>query len=172
MKNNKLFLIIVVLIILLILFFYKQINSLTYLTELLSSQFDNSYKTEVHSVDNFLITIAESNCPIGDNGLNCKLNTKYTPLIIIQDKNTNKIISIYDINFRLGTKLDTGNNILRINTIFKNSRFKDFEFLTEWSIGWGGSDGLKGLAVFTKKDDKLLPNIGYPFKSSNSDALF
>lgn len=140
------------------------------LNKILKEQFNNKYQTKVEEVDNSLITIIESSCPYGDS---CKWDAKQIPLIAIQDSKSHKLLSIFKIGFMNNskTKQDTGNNIWLINVKYQNDGFKDFVFLTEWGIGYGGSGGLKGMVMFNKVNNNLIPVNGYFGKASKESSM-
>jgi len=145
------------------------------LNKILQEQFDNKYKTIVSPVNNYLITLVTTSCPYGDSpfGDTCNSNDKQSPLIVIQDSKTEKVQSIFEVGFKHtnNTKLNTGNNILLRNYEFTNDTFKDFGFLTEWFIWWGGSSGFKGMAMFSEQGGRLLPVNGYFGKTSSESNL-
>lgn len=134
--------------------------------QIFSEQFDNKYKLTLERIGNTDIFIAYSNTSPNSLAEDADIyDKKASPLIITQNAETKGINAIYEITFRLkeNPNEDSGNIIFPQTVEFKdiNGDSKK-ELITRWSITWGGSGGLMGMAIFELKDDILVPFTGYP----------
>lgn len=143
------------------------------LTDILQEQFDNKYKTIVATVGEYSVTLYTTSCPYGDSGdgTTCGHDSKQSPLIVIEDAKTKKVLSVFEVGFKNNSDIETGNNIALVDYQFTDDTFADFGFLTEWVVWWGGSSGYKGMAMFQKEGDKLLPVNGYFGETSPESNL-
>lgn len=129
--------------------------------KILAEQFGNNYKTQEETIDNFLVTLASSTiAPF--SGETAQVNTKATPLVIIQDLKTGKIQSIFETSFINNGQEDKGNNISPVTFYTKNNQKGNIPLAVDFNIYYGGSGSLQGMAVFDVKNGKLEPVTGYP----------
>lgn len=161
------------------LFLQNRTQEQASLNKLLQEQFDGKYTTETQTVNNYLITIAQSSCYPYDIPNYCKFDKKKTPLIVIQNSLSKKIVSIYEV----AMKFETGNVIKLISSTFKGERYQkidllekqtditDIALITEWRLHYGGSSGLKGLVIFNLKGNDIVPATGYYGKTLEKDNI-
>lgn len=167
--KKKLILIFLVLVIFVGLFFNfskNQVQEETLLSFLNKQYSNKSLVKTFDPIGNFLISAASSNTSCcGENSID-PFDEKATPSIVVSDANNLKIKSIYEVSFTNSGKENKGNLI----HIVEAKQIKDV-FVAEWSIYYGGSSGLKGMAIFGSKDGQFQPIAGYPFESDSKSSL-
>lgn len=132
------------------------------LVSILQKQYSGRFETKTQTINGFLITSANSTTSPFDP-LNDELDEKASPLVIVQDAKSQKVISSYEVYFDTPNELNKGNLISPTKTKFIDfDNDEEKELVAEWQIFWGGADGLKGLVVFDMVEDKFLPVAGLP----------
>jgi hypothetical protein len=136
------------------------------LDQIFKDQYKGKYLLKNEPIgDTNVIVVTSNTAPDTLEGGYDPYDEKASPMIIIQDANTEELKAVYEIVFdRKNTKEFNTGNIVRPQQI----EFKDIdgdnvkELITEWDIYWGGSGGLIGLAVFKQEGNTFIPVTGYP----------
>ncbi|MSU25990.1 MAG: hypothetical protein EXS44_01885 [Candidatus Levybacteria bacterium] len=153
-------------------FFYfskNQFQKEQFLSIFLREQYSDKFILKSWSSGNFIVTSALSTTTCCGEGSNGAYDEKAAPSVIIQDLNTQKIQSLYEISFTTEAsdgKFDRGNNI----NLYDFKPVKDY-FIGVWEINWGGSSGFKGIIIFSNKDGQIKPVAGYPFSEDPKPSI-
>ncbi|OGE65837.1 hypothetical protein A3H85_00055 [Candidatus Daviesbacteria bacterium RIFCSPLOWO2_02_FULL_40_8] len=135
----------------------------------LSQEYNNKFTLRTWPIENFLVSSANSSTYCcGENSVD-PFDEKATPSVIVQNLSDQKIRSIYEISFTTSAtdgKFDKGNIIY----LSDEKQIKEY-FVAEWNIDWGGSAGLKGMAIFGNKDGQFQPISGYPFPNDFKSSI-
>lgn len=161
MKSKKLLFLILIVFIGLIFYFVKnQGQKKDPIISFLNQQYSNKYLVKSYVIGNFFVISANSNTSCcGENSID-SFDEKATPAVIIQDLNSQKIKSIYEIDFITNAadgKFNKG-NIIHLSDA---TQVKNY-FVEQLDINWGGSGGLKGMIVFGNINGQFQPITGYP----------
>lgn len=136
--------------------------------DIFSTQFSNQYHTTTTAINGSLIYISYASTSPNSIEEPDKYDEKASPLIIIQNAQTKKITSIYEITFggKQYEKDNKGNLISPAYINFRNlDKDEEKEIYTEWDISWGGSGGLKGIIILDRVGDKWIPLKAIPENS-------
>lgn len=131
---------------------------------ILQKQYKGSFTTTSEKIGKFLITSANSTVQTFNSDTLVRVDKEASPLVIVQDFDTLKILAVYEVGINNNsTDSDTSNLIQVSQSIFENvDSDKEEEFIGEWAISYGGSDGIKALVIFDTFNDDFVPSFGFP----------
>ncbi|MBI5417734.1 MliC family protein [Candidatus Poribacteria bacterium] len=163
-------------IITLLLFIKSPGNNIGKLDRLLFTKFDNKYISESRVVDNFIVSFIRSSFePPHEGGTaftQSELVKNGSPLLIVQSIKDKKLLNVYEIGIKNNSDTVKKDNFISLSeSYFQTEKLKDFIVAAEWNAYYGGADGLKGLVLFSKKNNKIVPMTGYPKNPSKTNAL-